>query len=194
MSVDGAKFGKALLASILIMLGAACTQTSAATLVFKCIENGKGEPKPEFTLTYEGSDRGRLTLKSASEEMVLPATKTTKDGKNDSGETYTVTGIRASGDTMALMPDKAAIEACVKGKLKPEQLTDEDIVFITALGCAAATPLGKEPVKINAFIEIAVIEPLSAQVFLTKTFVEPTSLPGGTLKIDSLPPPSCSPQ
>jgi hypothetical protein len=153
---------------------------------------GLGGNTSDMTITYEGDDQGTLIVKSASGEMTLPATKETREGTNDAGETYSVTGIRASGKTTALMPDKAAIESCVKGKLPPDQLADEDIAFTTALGCSSATPLGTEPVKINGYVEIAVIEPPTAQVFITKTFVEPTSLPGGTLKIDSLPPPNCS--
>ena len=41
------------------------------------------------------------------------------------------------------MPDKAAAEACAKGKLTPEQLQDSDIVFTTVLGCLGQVPMGQ---------------------------------------------------
>jgi hypothetical protein len=169
----------------------ACAGAEAETLTFKCTEQVGGN-QSDMTITYEGAEQGTLTVKSASGDMSLPATKETREGKNDAGETYSVIGIRGSGETTSLMPDKAAIESCVKGKLPPDQLADADIAYSTALGCATDTPLGKEPIKINGYVEIALLEPPSAQVFITKTFLEPSSLPDGKLKIDSLPPPNCS--
>jgi hypothetical protein len=90
------------------------------------------------------------------------------------------------------MPDKAAIEACVTGKLKPEEAADQDIVYTVIGSCAADAPIGKEPIPIEGYAEIAIMEPPSAYVFVTRTYVESTTLAGGTIKLDTLPPPNCS--
>lgn len=126
-------------AALLLLSLSGCGAAEAETLTFKCTETVGGN-QSEFTMVYEGTDKGTLTVKSASGDMALPASKEIKEGKNDAGEAYTVTGIRAFGETMAVMPDKAAIEACVKGKTSPDQLADADIVFGLALSCASTVP------------------------------------------------------
>jgi hypothetical protein len=164
----------------------ACSRSEAETVTIKC------EAPLEMTLVYEGDESGTLTVKDAFGEMSLPASKEAREGKTDAGETYTATGIRAFGQVAALMPDKAAIEACVKGKLSGEMLQDSDIVFSTALSCGSSTPMGTEPVQVNANVEISVVEPPSAYVFITRTYVEPTSLAGGKIELSSMPPPNCT--
>jgi hypothetical protein len=190
MCIDGARTSYGAIAAVVLLSLAACSQSEAETLAFKCTQTA-GDNSSDMSITYEGAEQGTLTVKAASGDMTLPATKETREGTDEDGKSYSVVGITASGETMSLMPDKAAIESCVKGKLSPDQLADEDIAYTAALGCAASTPLGKEPIKINGYVEIALIDPPVAQVFITKTFLEPSSLPGGKLKIDSLPPPSC---
>jgi hypothetical protein len=129
---------------VMILLSACGGSAQAETMTFKCTETVGGN-QSEFTMVYEGTDEGILSVKTASGEMALPASKETREGKNDAGETYTVTGIKAFGETMAVMPDKGAIEECVKGKAPPEQLADADIVFSLALSCASSVPLRTEP-------------------------------------------------
>ena len=102
------------------------------------------------------------------------------------------TGILANGKVSSMMPDKAAIEACVKSKLSGDLLEDPDVVFSTAMSCGSSAPLGNEPVEVNANVEISVVEPPGAYVFITRTYVEPTSLAGGKIELSSMPPPQCA--
>lgn len=67
-----------------------------------------GGNQSEFTMVYEGTDEGILGVKTAS------------------------------GETMAVMPDKAAIEECVKGKAPPEQLATR--TSCSAWPCLAPLP------------------------------------------------------
>jgi hypothetical protein len=170
----------------------ACAPSAAETIAFKCTENDAGDPKPEMTVTYEGDDKGTLKIKASYGEMSLPATKEVRDAVSEAGEKYSVTGIRAFGPATVIMPDKASIEACIKGKLKPEELTDVDMVTMALLSCRVTAPPSKEPVAIKAKAEIALFEPPTAEVFVTRTYEEPTTLPAGSLDIESFPPPSCT--
>lgn len=144
-----------------------------------------------MTLVYEGGDSGTLTVTDASGAFSLPASMETREGEVD-GTPVKVTGILANGPVSTKMPDKAAIEACVKGKLSGEMLADADIVFMTVLGCSSSAPIGPEPVQVNAKVEISVVEPPGAHVFITRTYVEPSSLAGGKIELSSMPPPQCA--
>ena len=115
----------------------------------------------------------------------------TREGEVD-GTPTKATGILANGPVSTMMPNKAAIEACVKSKLSGDLLADSDVVFTTALGCSTSVPIGKEPVEVNAKVEISVVEPPSAYVFITRTYVEPSSLAGGKIELSSMPPPQCA--
>ncbi len=177
-------------ASVLLLIAAvSCTTAARAdTLTINCVEKSYGKTS-DLVLVYEGSDSGTLTVKAPYGEMALPASK---EERTDESSGAKVTGIRASGPATVLMPDKAAIEACVTGKLKPEEAADQDIVYTVIGSCAADAPLGKEPIKIDGYAEIAIMEPPSAYVFITRTYLESTTLAGGKIKLDTLPPPNCS--
>ncbi len=158
----------------------------AETLTFNCEDKSLGKTSV-LTLVYEGDNSGTLNVKGSFGDMALPASKEIR--ADESGTE--VTGIRASGPANVLMPEKSAIEACVNGKLKPEELKDEDIVYMAISSCAADAPIGKEPIPIKAYAEIAIMEPPSAYVFVTRTYVESTTLAGGVIKLDTVPPPNC---
>jgi hypothetical protein len=140
---------------------------------------------PEMSITYDGESDGTLTIVAPFGEMMLPATKETREGTDDAGQPVSATGIRAAGPATVLMPDKAAIEACVADKLSADQLGDSDIVFMAVMGCASAVPLADEPVAVNAAAEIA-LEPL-VYVGVTRTYVEPTDLAVGTIALEAYP-------
>jgi hypothetical protein len=85
------------------------------------------------------------------------------------------------------MPNKVAIEACIAGKLKPEEAADEDIVATVLGSCIAAAPIGEGPIPIKASVEIGIYDPPSVEVFFTRTFLEQSSPTGGLLTIESTP-------
>lgn len=121
----------------------------AETLTINCEDKSFGKTS-DLTLVYDGGSSGTLKIKGSFGEMALPASKEIR--ADESGTE--VTGIRATGPANVLMPEKAAIEACVNGKLK-----DEDIVYMAISSCAASAPIGKEPIPIKGYAEIAVMQP-----------------------------------
>jgi hypothetical protein len=162
----------------------ASTRSEAKTVTLKC------DAPSEMTLVYEGDDSGTLTVTDSTGAFSLPARMETREGEVD-GVPAKATGILANGPVSTIMPDKAAIEACVKSKLSGELLADADVVFGTALGCSSSAPMGNEPVAVNANVEISVVEPPGAYVFITRTYAEPSSLAGGKIELSSMPPPQC---
>ncbi len=167
------------------VLVTASNRVEAATVTLKCAAPA------EMTLVYDGDESGTLTVTDSSGAFSLPATMETREGDVD-GTPTKATGILANGAVSTMMPDKAAIEACVKSKLSGDLLDDPDVVFSTALGCSSSTPPGKEPVEVNANVEISVVEPPDAYVFITRTYVEPSALAGGKIELSSMPPPKCA--
>jgi hypothetical protein len=176
---------KAVLAIFALAFVSASNPSKAETVTLKC------DAPSEMTLVYEGDDSGTLTVTDSSGAFSLPASMEKREGDVD-GTPIKATGILANGPVSILMPDKAAIEACVKSKLSGDLLQDSDVVFTTALGCSTSAPIGKEPVQVNAKVEISVVEPPSAYVFITRSYVEPSSLAGGKIELSSMPPPQCA--
>ncbi len=174
---------------------------SAEALALTCEQHDVGTPRgagggpADMTLAYDGEDTGTLTVKGPFGEMSLPATKQLKEGSDPSingGKPYTVTGIRAAGPATVVMPDKAAIEDCVTGKLSAEDLKDRDIVFLAAMSCVGSAPPSAAAVPITADMEIALIatEPANLEimaVYMKRTFTEASALPGGTITVESDP-------
>jgi hypothetical protein len=168
-----------------LVFTAACSQSEAETVTLKC------NAPSEMTLVYEGDGSGTLTVTDSSGAFSLPARMETRAGEVD-GTPTKATGILANGPVSTMMPDKAAIEACVRSKLSGDLLADSDVVFTTALGCSTSAPMGKEPVQVNAKVEISLVEPPSAYVFITRTYAERSSLAGGKIQLSSMPPPQCA--
>ncbi len=176
---------KSMLAVFAFVFVTACSRSEAETVTIKC------EAPFEMTLVYEGSDTGTLTVTESSGTFSLPASLERRESEVD-GELIKATGIRANGAVSTIMPDKAAIEECIKSKVSGELLEDADVVFSTALGCGTSVPPGKEPVEINVNVEIAVLEKPDAYVFITRTYIEPSSLAGGKIELSTMPPPQCA--
>lgn len=137
---------------------------------------------PEMTLVYED---GTLTVAGSFGTMRLPASIETGPTTDDAGSPATVRGIRASGPANVRMPDKAALEACVRARLPSDQIEDADIVFVTLMACAKETPEADEPVAINASAEI-VLWPMT-YVGVTRTYAEATDLAGGSIALEAYP-------
>lgn len=159
----------------------------AETVTIACEANSAFNA-PEMTIVYEGEAEGTLTITAPFGEMSLPATKEDREGTDEKGQPLSATGIRAAGPATVQMPDKSAIESCVKGNLPPDQLADSDIVFMTVMGCAKEAPVGAEPIAIDASAEIA-LAPL-VYVGVTRTYAEPTDLAVGTIALEAYP--NCS--
>jgi hypothetical protein len=145
-------------------------------------------------MVYDGDDRGTLKVTGSYGDMSLPAAKNVREGTDEDGNKITAINIWGSGDITLVMPDEAAIEACVRQKLTPEQTADSDIVFSTIFPCAASAPATAQPIPVKASIEISIFEPPSAMVNVKRTYAKGTTLPVGTITLEPLPPPSCTVQ
>jgi hypothetical protein len=173
--------------SFLTLAGAVVAPASAETIAIACDANPTFNA-PAMTLVYDGEAEGTLTITAPFGEMSLPGTMESRQGTDENGQPLSATGIRAFGPASVRMPDKAAIEACVRGQLSPDFLADSDIVFMTVMGCASDAPLGTKPIEINASVEIA-LEPI-VFVGVTRTFAEPTELAVGSIALEAYP--NCS--
>ena len=108
---------KAVLAIFALAFVSASNPSKAETVTLKC------DAPSEMTLVYEGDDSGTLTVTDSSGAFSLPASMEKREGDVD-GTPTKATGILANGPVSILMPDKAAIEACVKSKLSGDLLQD----------------------------------------------------------------------
>jgi hypothetical protein len=174
-----------------------CGQTALAeTLSFKCEEQDAGQPA-EMTAIYEGEQSGTLKLVASFGEIELPATMGTRTREIE-GMGLKATGIRASGPAIVKMPDRASIEACIAAKTKPDQAGDEDIFSLLLESCRPAAQLGKAPIEVKASVEIAMMhaesagQPPDVEVYVKRTYLEKSAVPGGTFAIESFPPPKCA--
>jgi hypothetical protein len=163
----------------------------AETIKVAC--QGKEFDKPySLEIVYDGTD-STLKLAGSYGDMSLPAGKSVREGTDGDGNKITVINIWGSGDVTLVMPDEAAIEACVRQKLTPEQAADSDIVFSTIFPCAASAPATAEPVPVKASVQISIFAP-DALVNIKRTYAKGTTLLGGTITLEPLPPPSCTVQ
>lgn len=177
---------------VALLAAMACARVAhASTVSMRCQDKDDAGATSAMTLVYDGDASGTLKVKGAFGEMALPATKEERVGDGD-GIELVATGIRAFGKASVLMPDKVAIESCVARKLTIEEMADEDIVSTILGSCITAAAGELKTVEIKASVEIGIFDPPSVEVFVKRTFLEKSLLPGGKLTIESLPPPVCS--
>src|SRR5207253_2947686 len=100
--------------------------------------------------------------------------------------------IRAFGPASVLMPDSAALDACIASRREPGTQPDPGIDALSMLGCSEKLPNGPTPVPINATVEVSIVEPPIAQVFLKRAYLGKSSSMGEPITLESVPPPSCT--
>ena len=176
-------------AAALGVLVAAAT-ASAETIAVSCKGEEFGKTY-DLAFLYEGDNSGVLKVTGSFGEMSLPAGKRRREGVNTDGDKVNATEIWGGADIPIIVPDKAAIEACIKGKLPPDQVTDSDIVFMTIPSCAAAAPPTAQPVPVKVYAEIGILDPKSIFLTFKRTYLEATYLPDGKIVLEPLPPPDC---
>ncbi len=165
----------------------------AETVKVACHGKEVAEKPYDLTFVYESGDPSTLKVSGSYGEFTLPAGKSVNEGPDPEGGKIVVTNIWGSADLNLPMPDKAALEACIRKRLTPEQATDSDIVFSTVFPCAAETPMGAPvPVKVSA--QLSILDPQSVLLTMKRTYVEKTDLPDGTIALEPLPPPECTVQ
>lgn len=171
----------------LLMCG--CTFAHAETVTLKCEGNEFGKSY-EMTMIYNGDSR-TLKITGAFGEMTLPAAKKAREAGSADGGKINAMEIWASAEASLVVPEKAAIEACIKSKLPPDQAADPDIVFSTIPSCAAAAPPTPQPIPVKVYAEIGILDAQTIFVTFKRTYLEQTALPDGKLVLEPLPPPNC---
>jgi len=175
---------KATFRSVVLAAAAVVTAAStagAATLNFAC--TSKDGPKDvRFTATYDGDAKGTLTVKSPDGVMTLTARYIEQDADN--------WGIDGFGPATVTMPDKAALEACLKAKAQPGELDDADTLTFLIVGCQSAVPPSAAPVAVNVEVEIADTDG-ELDTFITRKYAEASPVAGGHIELASVPPPVC---
>ncbi len=157
---------------------------AADTITAKCRGEDGGKPYA-MTMVYEGEDSGTLKISGTFGEMSLPAGKKTRDTVTED-ETIHATQIWGGGEIPLVVPDKAALEACIKGKLPPDQVTDADIVFITIPSCAASAPPAAQPIPVKVYAEFTFLDPETVYTTFKRTYLEKTDLPEGTITLEPM--------
>lgn len=170
------------LSGMLLLSGILVVPASAETVTIAC-DADPAFNSPAMTFVYDGEAKGTLSIKAPFGEMSLPANKQDHQMTDAKGQPGPVTAIQGSARVKLHMPDKTAVEACVKGKLPPDQLADKDIVFLKVMSCVAETPPSVEPVEIDASAVIALSPPPDAYITFTRTYVEPTDLVIGKIEV-----------
>jgi len=156
----------------------------AQTMNINCREHS-GEASPQMTLAYEGDAKGTLTVKASFGEMILAATREEQEGEID-GQKYSVIGIRAFGETSALMPDRVALDQCIADRLQQNPTDDEDIRFMHVLACQEKADQ-KTQVPITAAITLSITDPPAAEVSVNRTYVEASAVTGKRIALETFP-------
>jgi len=183
------KVSRSYLLAIAFVLGCA-SSASAGAITAKC--QGQDGDKPyAMTMVYEGDDSGTLKISGSFGDMSFPAAKRSRQSVT-AGETINATQIWGGAEVPLVMPDKGAIETCVKSKLPPEQVTDPDIVFVTIPSCAAAAPPTAQPIPVKVYAEFTFLDPETVLPVFKRTYLEKTDLPGGTLTLELMPTSQCT--
>lgn len=168
------------------------TMATAETITLKCTGEDSGKPYT-MTMTYEGGDSGTLKIGGSFGDMSFPAGKRTRDSVV-AGENIHAVQVWGGADLPLVVPDKTAIETCIKGKLPPDQVTNADIVFITIPSCAAAAPPTAQPITVKVYAEFTVLDAESTLAVFKRTYLEKTDLPEGTLTLELPPTAQCTVQ
>ena len=176
-----------------VFFGLAAAPASAAPLMITC-ENEDiiaVDWKAPLTVTYDGEATGTLTIQSQHIALSLPARKEVRTGQLD-GKPHSVTGIVASADTSAVMPDLAALDACAQSSVQPEFKDDADMYDVAILSCLSKTKPGATPVKVAASVSVALIPGDEAGatdvlVEIKRTYLDKSASPGGTASFGTFP-------
>jgi hypothetical protein len=88
------------------------------------------------------------------------------------------------------MPDKAALEACLKAKAQPGDLDSADAVAFLVVECQGTVPPSAAPVAITADVQISYTDG-SAEGFVTRKYTDTSPVAGGHIELTSVPPAEC---
>ena len=172
-----------LIAALLLPAQAmAATQTLNCTLEVFDKDNPSGKTVP-LTFTFD-RDAKTLAVTSPWGDMSFANTMLAGDPAGDYG-------VRASGPATIIMPDKAAMEACLAAKGEGEAKTDPDMLALYAQSCVQQAGDSPAPVAASVTFEISVIEN-TPNIFFTRKYVEKSPVAGDYIELASFPLPKCT--
>lgn len=149
--------------------------------------SGSGGP---LTVSYDGEATGTVTVASEQISFSLPAKKEVRKGELD-GKPHSVTGITGFSETLTVMPDQAALEACAAKSVQPEFKDDADMVAMAVMSCVKTAPAAAAPVKAQVSVSIALVPNDGAAddvvVEIKRSYSAPAKVPGGKISIDTFP-------
>jgi len=118
-----------------------------------------------------------VTVKLPSGEVELPATIEERGG---------MIGIRAQGEALAPMPDRAMVDACLdKQKQADPTLFEDGENAYLALGCKNKATM-TEPVPVLVRVELTVIEPPNAMLALSRHYADESGAVAERHGVDTL--------
>lgn len=181
-----------LAAGLVVATGACAVPASSATLAFAC-ELSDGGKASAMTITYEGEASGTVKIGGVLGELSLPGTMEITQVEV-AGAKVEQTGVRAFGTAKVLMPDKAAIEACITGKRQPGE-TDDILGLMACRTTVEAAAPADATVSLELVFQGEAADPF---VYVTRTYLDESpdylagnGKKGGRIAIESIPPPSC---
>lgn len=144
-----------------------------------------------MTLTYSGGDSGTVVIKGPHTDIAIPA-RSIERTVDILGVVSKVTNIIGTADTTSTMPDLAAVQACVAGKIPASLKDDADVYFTTALSCFGKAQMAASAVPVRGDITITMLpgdEPGTTDVLVQgkRTYLGAPATPGGPLSIDISP-------
>lgn len=169
--------------------------THAETISFECEEeqfNGIGTPSDnrKMTISYIGQDVGTVKMSTFYGDIELPANLHEADRDVD-GKKIHVLGFSASGKAEVLMPPKSAMETCIADGAKRDALAlSPDTLTYYAVQCRSKVKNDPKPISANVKVELGFTDQ-DGNVFITRTYEEPSTVVGGNITLDNSPPPNC---
>jgi hypothetical protein len=152
------------------VIGIACEKESTTT-------PGWGDV---LTANYEGDETGRLIVDAAHTRLELAATKSIRaeDG---------AVSLLAGGEVAAIMPDLERLDACTAENVPAEFAEDPDFYNVASMGCLETVEMGAEPVAVRASVNIGILSEEDVIVEIRRTYLDPSSGPGGVAYIETYP-------
>lgn len=138
-----------------------------------------------LTATYEGEATGTVKIKASSFEFSVPAKKIKREADG-------APVIQAYSKATAVMPDLAALEACIKKMVDPAEAGDNGAYDFAATQCTRDLKPGTAPVPIMAAVNILLVPgeapgKLAPVVEVSRYYEGKTARPGGPARLDTFP-------
>lgn len=138
-----------------------------------------GWSKP-LNIVYEGAESGTVVVTAENTQLSLAATYKTR--AEDGAKV-----IDAFGETTAIMPDLTALDACTAADVPADFKDDADFYNVASLSCLGVIKAGSEPVSIDASVRVGILPTSDVIVEIKRTYLEPSSGPGGVMYIETYP-------